>query len=109
MDPAASTLSSLVATQVTVSALIVYALEYLKKAKWFPWLTMDTKSLNRLVGALLAALAAVGIHAEFNAQAGTLLVTGLTAWGLMHAFFDLARSWVFQQVIYDAVLDKPTK
>jgi hypothetical protein len=107
MDPtSSSTLTNLMATQVTMSALIVYFLEWLKQSAWFPWLTAETKTLNRWAAALMALAAAIGIHAEFNPDTGTLLVTGLTMWGIGHAAFDMARSWIFQQVIYDGVVAK---
>lgn len=108
MDPSSFTYGDLVATQVTVSALIVYALQWIKRSSWVPWITEHTKALNRWIAALVAAAAAIGIHTEFDATAGTLVITGLTLAGIAHGLFEWARSWIFQQMIYDGVIARDT-
>lgn len=91
-------------TALVYSGVIAYicsaAIEWLKQQKWFPFLTMESSTLNRWVARLVAALSVVGIHATFNATEGTLLLSGLTGAGLLTAALEFFRQYLFQQVAY---------
>lgn len=91
-------------SQLTSSAMVIYFLQTLKKSSWFPWLTAETKTLNRLVGFLGAGLTAVGIHFAFDVQQGQLLITGLTFSGLLHGAWHWAQQYALQQLAYDAAV-----
>jgi hypothetical protein len=110
MDGTTDTLTSLVALQATISGVIVYGLDALKRARWFPWLTAETETVNRWVALGLAVIAAIGIHWDYDATAGVMTITGLSiqsiAAHLAHGVMDIARSWVFQQVIFDVKTSK---
>lgn len=90
---------------LTTGAVIVYVIEYAKRVHWLP-LQADTKTLNRFVSALLAAAAAFGINATYDAHAGTLVITGLTWSAVILAAWEWLKQWVMQQVIFDAVVSK---
>lgn len=68
-----------------------YALEWLKKASWFPFLKCDTTNLNRTFSAVAAFLSSVGIVTAMNGhlswQAGatiTLTIPPLSVvWGTL--------------------------
>lgn len=90
--------------QVALSALITFVLEHLKQSSWFPWLSQQTEGWNRIASVVLAAIGAVGIHAEFDATAGTLVITGLTLGGLLHFVLEWGRQWLYQQLIYKGVV-----
>lgn len=55
-------------SHLTAGAAIVYGIQWLKDAGWFPWLTADTKTVNRLVSMALAAVAALGINWAYDAS-----------------------------------------
>ena len=97
-------MADIVTTQITASALVVYALELLKKASWFPWINRSSDVLNRMVSGILAVATALGIHTKFDAQHGTLLITGLTLASVAHFAFDWLRSFVFQEMIYKGII-----
>ncbi len=91
---------------ITAGATAVYAIETLKRSQWFPWLTADTKSLNRLVNVALAAAAAFGINWNYDANTGTLMITGLTTTAAMGMLWEFLKQYVVQQLVYDGVVHK---
>ena len=90
----------ILSTQVVVSYLAVLIQEALKKASWVPWLAARTTGMNRLVAAVFAALSTVGIQIQFDAGAGTMLVSGLTIASVLTFVVDFARSWIAQKLLY---------
>jgi hypothetical protein len=97
-------MADIVTTQITASALVVYGLELLKNASWFPWINRSSDAVNRIVAGILAVATALGIHTKFDPQHGTLLITGLTLASVAHFGFDWLRSFVFQEMIYKGVI-----
>lgn len=70
--------ASVLGTQLTMSAVIVFILQVLKKASWFPWLSDQTQRLNTIVAVVLSGLAALGIHSSFDPASHVLTITGLS-------------------------------
>lgn len=97
----------LMGAQVTASAVIVYLIQLLKGAKWFPWLDDGAKKVNRFIAIVLAGVGAVGIHTQFDSEAGILTITGLTVAGIVHGAGEWIRAVVFQELIYRGVVDRP--
>lgn len=97
-----------VATQVTISAIVVAALQWLKGSSWFPWLTTESEKANRAVAAVLALASAIGIHLAWNHGdvPGTymLQVSGITLMGIAGGVWAWAKSFVFQQIIFRATV-----
>ena len=63
---------------LAAAAIITFVIGTLKKSSWFPWLSAETANINRLVSVVLSGVAAVGIHATFDRQTHSLLITGLS-------------------------------
>ena len=97
-DPALS-------AQITVAVVSTYALQLLKQSRLFPWLTVETQTLNRIAGSVIALLTSVGILVTFSS--GTLMITGLTPINLLHAAAHFIQQWVMQQVAYKTVVAPP--
>lgn len=91
---------------LTSGAVAVYLIEWLKSKQWFPFLTADTKTLNRLISAVTAFVAAVGIGFNYDAGAGQLVITGLTWSTILIGGWEWAKQFVLQQVLYDSVVQK---
>jgi hypothetical protein len=91
---------------LTTGAVIVYAIEWLKRWPVFRWLHADSTVLNRVVSACLAGVAAVGINWNFDATAGTLVITGLTWHAVALTGWEWLKQYVVQQVLYDGVIQK---
>lgn len=98
-------------SQLTAAAVTVYALQALKSSRWFPWLTQQTTTLNRLVSGLGALISAVGVHFAFDAAqnaTGTYVVTitGATFSNIAHGIWHWINQFALQQIAYDGVVRK---
>lgn len=49
-------------TQFTSSAVVVFLMQRLKNASWFPWLKAGAAGVSRTVSIVAAALTAIGIN-----------------------------------------------
>ena len=93
--------------QFALALISTYALQWLKQSKFFPWLTVETQTLNRLVGAAIAFLSSVVILVSFDHVAGVLTVSGLTVANLLHAGARFLQQWAFQQAAYKGLVAPP--
>jgi hypothetical protein len=98
---ASSTLSS----QATVAVVVSFAIQWLKKSPWFPWLTVETQKLNRWVAVVVAAATGFGIYATWTN--GALTITGLTPANLWHAATHVVEQWTFQHAAYRTLIAPP--
>jgi len=89
--------------QFVFSTFVVWAIDALKRAKWFPWLDVDTEKINRAVACFAAALTAASIH--FVMEAGeetgsyTIHLTGMTLDNVWHFTKGFAIAIASQQTI----------
>jgi len=102
MDPASA--QDLVISQVTYSTLAVMALQWLKRSRFAPFITFETDALNKMVAAFFAAMTAVGIHAQYDSVAHTLMITNITFMAVAHGVWHFVQSFSFQELIYHGVL-----
>ena len=100
-------MQDLVVSQVTYSTIVVMVLQWLKKTRFAPFITFETDAMNKCVSALLAAFVAVGIHAQYDSDAHTLMITGLTLSAFFHGLWHWLQSFAFQELIYKGAI-KPT-
>lgn len=77
------------------------ALEWLKRNKTITLFTEKTAFYaQRVVGVVLAAAAAVGVHWTYDPAAGTLVVGGLSLAMILPALTETVRQWVLQEITY---------
>ena len=81
----------------TFGVLANYAMKKMRDSAWFPMVKEGAGKVNVAVAGVLSALAAAGIHSEFDQVAGTLVVTGLTWAGIAHFGGEWVRQWALQQ------------
>lgn len=86
---------------VTTSALIVYLIQSLKSWSVLSWVTEDSERTNRILSILAALIASTGITWTFEMAEGTLIVHGLTWWGIGAGLYEWAKQWVTQKMIYE--------
>lgn len=97
--------SSEVMTHFASAVYITYAIEYLKASGWCPWLTVDSKTINRWVSLGLAVVVGFGVTGTWTPDAGGTIHIPPAAELLAHAF-DAAKQFATQQFIYDTAIAK---
>jgi hypothetical protein len=99
----ASTVNVL-STQITLSGLSVLLIQTLKTSKWAPWFHRESDNLNKAMSAVLAVLAAIGIHLTWThgALPGSYMiqVSGLTLAGISAGVWAVTKSLVMNEIIY---------
>lgn len=76
-------------------------LEWLKRNQKITLFTEQTAFYaQRIVGVLLAAAAAIGVHWTYDPAAGTLVVGGLSLTMILPALTETIRQWVLQELTY---------
>lgn len=84
-------------THFTSAAIVVYAMNKLKTAKWFPLLQKDWTWINRGFSMFVAFAVSIGIHYTWTAdtiggghtltlQIPTLAVLGLSIWHWLNQY-----------------------
>jgi len=94
---------------LTLGAVAVYAIEHAKSSRLIPWMTVDTKALNRIASVALAFATSIGIGYTYDSDAGTLVLSGLTLSSLALACWEWVKQYVVQQVLFDGVVAKHQK
>ncbi|HXU18962.1 MAG TPA: hypothetical protein VN788_00105 [Verrucomicrobiae bacterium] len=85
---------------ITLSAVVVFVINFFKSRSWFPWLTAESKVANRFVAVALSGASALGIH--FLYDNGTLTITGLSLAGVGLAGWMWLKSFALQEWIYQS-------
>ena len=85
------------------SALAVAALQKLKSASWFPWLTSESSTIIKVVFAVIAAItAATGVSYVWDPTAHTLLISGLSWSAIGTALWHFVNQFIAQETAYQA-------
>jgi hypothetical protein len=96
------------ASQITTGAAVVWLIQYLKNANWFPWLRIDTDVLSRIVAVILAAASASGIIVAYGWANSTLTfsASGLTPEHAFQFLWKIATSLTIQELVYRTAVKK---
>ena len=100
-------LDTALSEQIPIAVISTLVLQWLKKSRWFPWLTVESQKLNRIAGVVIAFAASIGVVATFDHTAGVLTITGLTLAGLGHGIARFIQQWSYQQAAYRTVVAPP--
>lgn len=92
--------TELIGSQFALAWATSHFMEWLKYQKWFPLIQAEAKVLNRLVAIGASFLVAIGLHWSFEAQAGVLTITGLTAANISHGVMAWIQQYSIQQLSY---------
>src|SRR3990167_25373 len=95
-------------SQLTVSAVVVWIIERLKGASWFPALTPESSErVKQVIGAIAAALTAVGITYQYNPTLGVLTISGHTISSVGSFTWAWIQNFVSQQILYHGIVKHP--
>ena len=87
----------------TAGVVANYFMRKLKEWDWVPVIQEGAGKVNVALAAVLALATSLGIHTEFDAAAGSLLITGLTWTGVFHFAGEWVRQLAIQQFTYQSM------
>lgn len=96
--------------QMGAGAIFVFALQKLKKAQWFPYLTEHSDQINRTVSILFSAATAIGIeivHTGNLMNGGQLVITYPSLASMMDVIIHFAAQFVIQEGVYKNIAYSP--
>lgn len=103
--------SNILATQITSSACIVYIMQRLKSASWFPLVETGKAKLNRAVSVAAAFFSAVGISWSWSLDQSsgthTLIIAGIGFYAVLHGAWHWLNQYAMQELIYQSAVNKP--
>lgn len=102
----ANSVSNIFVTQFTSSALVVYAIQKLKNASWFPWLQHGSATVSRLFSMAAAAAVAIGINYTWNPQTRGLLITVPTISAGLIGLWHWLNQFALNETLYQATVNK---
>lgn len=97
---------SLILSTGAAAALSSIFLQALKNSQWVPFLGTrpDQAKMNAFVAAILAAVASIGIHYNFDMTAGTLTITGLSMQNIAHGLMQWGIQYATQHMVYKSTI-----
>jgi hypothetical protein len=98
--------SNVAMTQFTSSAVVVYLMQKLKNAKWFPLIQEGKTILNRSISVGSAALIALGVNYTWNPQNRGLLITIPTLSVAAVGFWHWLNQYALNEMLYRATVSK---
>jgi hypothetical protein len=91
---------NVLATQMTLGMIGAGVLQYLKNAKFVPFIDQHSQAINHFVLLLTSAAGALGVHTAWSAGTHTLTITGLSAAGIASAVWVWAKQWTVQYLVH---------
>ncbi len=104
-------ISNVAMTQFTSSAVVVYVMQKLKQASWFPLLQAGQANISRAVSIIAAAAVSLGIEWSWTKDASTgthtLIIMNIGIWTLLHGAWHWLNQYALQETVYQATTNKP--
>jgi len=94
---------NVLATSLTLGTIASGLLAYLKSAKWAPWFSQHSKTLNHVVLLATSAGSALGISATWDATAHTLTIAGLSLPTIIHGGWEWMKQWCVQYMVHRGI------
>lgn len=89
-------------TTFTSSAIVVYAMQRLKEAKWFPLVQADRARLNRLFSIAAAAIGAMSVSWVWDPSVRSITIHVPTLWTAIVGLWHWLNHYAMQETIYQA-------
>lgn len=87
-------------TTMTVSGITVAAINWLKRSKYFPWITKEKIWLLRIMSAAAATATGVGIIYVWDPTNHSILITGLTAANLWAFAWAILKQFTANELVF---------
>lgn len=99
--------ANIVLTTITSSAMFVLLIQWLKNAKWFPFLQHGAKWASRCASIILAFIGKIGVSYTWDPAHRTLALAGIpTIMGLLTMLWQVANHYALQEIIYQGAVNK---
>lgn len=98
--------SNVAMTQFTSSAVVVYLMQKLKSATWFPWIQEGRVILNRTISIVAAAAVSIGVSYTWNPTSRGLLLTIPTVSTAAIGFWHWLNQYAMNEMLYRATVNK---
>ena len=89
-------------TTFTISGITVAAINWMKRSKYFPWITREKIWLLRIMSAAAATASGVGISHVWNATDHSLVIGGLTGANLAAFAWAITKQFTMNETIFQA-------
>lgn len=103
-------ISNVAMTQFTSSAAVVFLMQKLKNASWFPLVQEGKQKLNRLISIFSAALVTIGISWTWSLDQATgthtFAIMGLSWMAALHGAWHWLNQYALQETVYQATSNK---
>jgi hypothetical protein len=93
-------------TSFTISGITVAAINWLKRSKYFPWITKEKVALIRVLSVVVATATGVGITHVWSGADHSILIGGLTLANLWAFLWAITKQFTMNETIFQAT--KPT-
>jgi hypothetical protein len=100
LETATAVPESIVLSHLTTAGVAVAAIQWLKKSRYFPWITQEKTRVMRFVAIVTAGLGTIGINYAWNPADRALsfhIPTFVEAFSLGVAW---AKSFITQEIVY---------
>lgn len=94
-------------TTFTSSAIVVYLMQRLKGATWFPLVQADRAKLNRLFSIGAAAIGAMSVEWVWDPSVRSLTIHIPTLWTAVVGLWHWLNHYAMQETIYQATAARP--
>lgn len=94
-------------SQLTLALIVPFILQWVKRSNSFKWITLESGRLNTIVAATIATLGGLGIAFAFNADTGTLTITGLSIAGIWNGLQHVILQFMMQHTVYRLAIAPP--
>lgn len=96
-------------THFTSAAIVVYAMNKLKSATWFPLIQKDWTAMNRAFSVVVAFAVSIGIHYVWSTQAdgSHQLILDIPTWGgLALGIWHWLNQYAMQETLFQVTKAK---
>lgn len=95
-------------SSVTTSAVVVYLIQYLKRAKWFPLLEQrGTAVAARIASVIGSIFSTAGLQWQWMPETHTFLISNLTLSVVVYGIWHCIEHFALQEWIYQSASNKP--
>ena len=91
---------NVLASQITIGMIGAGFLQFLKSQSWLSKINQNSVALNHIVLAATSAAGAIGVHAAWNASAGSLTITGINLAAIAAGLWVWAKQWTVQYLVH---------